>query len=188
MNKLLCSVLTLAFVGVSSVASAQETTPNNHQVRVGFGADLGVPSGIGVGLIVHPAVDWLSLDVSFQENILSPGGRASVRLDPLAVLPRLPFGVFIDGQYGIFGRGVIPGKSSNLPSIGYQYVNTYLGLRFGRANGFYWFIEGGPSYLDINSSGFSNLVSKSNGFSVGNPTVTGWITPTALTGFSVVWP
>jgi hypothetical protein len=182
---------TLVCMSASALADEVVTPPpvvvaNPHPVRVGFGMDLGVPSGISVGVVVHPKVDWLSVEGSFTENVLSPGGRLSLKLDPLALLPRVPVGVFFDLQGGFFGRGTIPGHS-DLPSIGYDYVNTYFGLRLGKAQNFHWLIEAGPSYLAFNSSNFQSVV-KSSSVLVGNPSVTGWVTPTFVTGFEVVWP
>lgn len=162
-----------------------------HVLRLGFGADLGVPSGLAIGLVVHPMVDWVSLQASFTETYVAPGGRLSVKLDPFALMPRLAIGLFADFQGGFAAREGLP--ASNLPAVGYDYFNAYLGLRLGRPNGFNWVIELGPTYMHVNTDGFQSVISQSgnsnlNGLTVNNPTVNGWMVPTFVTGFSVVWP
>jgi hypothetical protein len=194
MKYALLTAVTAALVCASASALADEVvvTPppvvvaNPHPWRIGFGMDLGVPSGVSLGVVVHPKVDWLSVEGSFTENVLSPGGRLSVKFDPLVLATNFPIGVIADLQGGFFGRGSLPGHS-DLPSIGYDYVNLYGGFRFGRAQNFHWLIEAGPSYLSFNSNNFQSVV-KSSSVLVGNPTVTGWVTPTFVTGFEVVWP
>lgn len=194
MNRIVFGMVALALTCVAATASAQEAVPsqpavvvtNPHPFRVGFGMDIGVPSGLSVGVVVNPKIDWLSLEGSFTENVLSPGGRLSLKLDPIASVSRIPFGVIGDVQGGFFGRGSIPGHH-DLPTIGYDYANFYGGLRFGRPGGFNWVLEAGPSYLAFNSNNFQSVV-KNTSVLVGNPVVTGWISPTFVTGFSAVWP
>src|SRR5208337_1881688 len=132
--------------------------PDAHPWRLGFGMDLGLPSGIALGFVVHPKTDALSLEASFTENVLSPGGRLSLRMDPFALLPRLPIALYADLQAGFAGRGSIPGHSADLPSFSYEYVNFYGGLRLGRAKNFNWFFEAGPTYMAINTGNFQTLV------------------------------
>lgn len=179
----------------SAVASADnEYHPDISQslhpstpVRVGFGADFGVPSGAALGVVVNPKLDWLRLQASLTYNYLTFGGRGSVQLDPMALLPNLPVGVFGDLQGGFFPTVTIPGHS-DLPGIGYDYANLYLGLRLGKPNGFHWNFEGGESYMHVNTSNFQGVVGTPvSGLTLGNPTVNGWI-PSFVTGFTVVWP
>lgn len=185
MRRIFVTAMTLALLCFSVSASAEET---KHPVRVGFGMDLGVPSGVALGVVVHPKIDWLSAQASLTHNVLNFGGRLSVKLDPLALKPNLPIGLFFDAQGGFAAQGNIPGHS-DLPSLGYDYLNLYGGLRLGKPNGFHWNFEVGPTYLHASTDNFQAVLkSGTPGLSVGNPTVNGWVTPTFVTGFEVVWP
>ena len=170
----------VALLSVSAPAMADQST-----FRAGFGADVGVPSGASLGLVVHPFQDVLVVQASLTYNYLAVGGRLSLKLDPMALKKNLPIGVFIDGQGGFFGQGTIPGHSA---TVGYDYVNLYGGLRFGKPNGFHWNIEVGPTYLSAQTGNFQSLFTSTSGTSVGNPKVSGWVVPTFVTGFEVVWP
>lgn len=180
--------LTLALLCVSGIASADPLFGGNHPLRLGFGADVGVPSGASLGLVVHPKQDWFSVSPSLTYNGLAFGGRLALKLDPLALLPNLPIGLFGDVQGGFAGEGNIPGHS-DLPGLRYDYLNLYGGLRLGKPNGFHWNFEAGPTYMHINTNNFQSIFgSNANGLTIGNPTVNGWIVPTFVTGFEVVWP
>lgn len=188
MKKILSGAsLVLAVVSTSFSVSATEPVP--HPLRLGFGIDIGAPSGVALGLVVHPKIDWVSAQLSVTHNAINFGGRGSVKLDPLAIFPNLPIGLFGDLQAGIAGRGNVP-SVSEAPPLGYNYVNLYGGLRLGKPNGFHWNFEAGPSYLVAKTSDFQGFVSKntSGDVRVSNPTVSAWITPTFITGFEVVWP
>lgn len=176
--------LVIALLSISSVASADE-----HPLRLGFGADVGVPSGVAIGMVVHPKIDWVSAQLSLTHNAINFGGRASVKLDPLALKPNIPIGLFFDLQGGIAGRGNVPG-TTDFPTVGYDYVNFYGGLRLGKPNGFHWNFEVGPSYLVINTRNFQDTVNKSRlgTLTISDPTVSAWLIPTFVTGFEVVFP
>lgn len=156
-------------------------------VRVGFSSDLGLPSGYAVGVVVHPGLDVFSVSGSLTYNALNFGGRLSLKFDPMALAPRLPFGIFLDAQGGFAAAGNVPGHSSDMPSLGYDYANLYGGFRFGRMNGFHWNIEVGPSYLVAQTGNFQSVIGNSGGLKVGNPSANLWITPTFETGFEVSW-
>ena len=177
--------IVVALLCVTGTALGDEPSP--HPLRVGFGMDLGVPSGIALGVVVHPKIDWVSTELSLTHNVLAFGGRLSVKLDPIALKPNFPIALFADFQGGFAGNGSIPGHS-DLPTLGYDYLNIYGGLRLGRPNGFHWNIEVGPTYMHVASGNFQSVVGNTSGLTVGNPTVNGWIVPTFTTGFEVVWP
>lgn len=190
MRKTLFGALAIALLCVSASASADPLFGGNHPLRLGFGGDVGVPSGASLGLVVHPKQDWLSVSPSLTYNGLAFGGRLALKLDPMALINHgnLPIGLFADVQGGFFGQGTIPGHS-DLPSLGYDYLNLYGGLRLGKPNGFHWNFEVGPSYLHATTGNFQSVVGNSgNGLTIGNPTVDGWLIPTFVTGFEVVWP
>jgi len=184
MKRVLFAATTLLSFAISSNAFAED----KHPLRVGFGMDVGVPSGAALGVVVHPKVDWVSAQLSLTHNVLNFGGRLAVKLDPMALKPNLPVGVFFDTQGGFAANGTIPGHS-DLPGLGYDYLNLYGGLRLGKPNGFHWNLEVGPTYMHISTSNFQSVVgSAPKTLTLGNPTVNGWLVPTFVTGFEVVWP
>jgi hypothetical protein len=182
--KLSLIAVTVALLSVSSIASADEA---KHPLRIGFGGDIGVPSGFALGVVVHPKIDWVSAQLSLTHNTINFGGRMSVKLDPLALLPKVPIGLFADFQGGIAGRGNVPG-TTDLPPVGYNYLNFYGGLRLGKPNGFHWNFEVGPSYVVATTKDFQSVLSKSGNLTVSDPTVSAWLIPTFVTGFEVVFP
>ena len=157
-------------------------------VRVGFGADLGVPSGASLGVVVHPATDMVSLQPSLTYNGLGFVGRLALKLDPMALARNLPVGLFLYFQGGFATNGTVPGHSSDLPSVGYDYFNAYLGLRLGKARNFHWLLEAGPSYMHVTTGNFQSVVGSGTSAVVGNPTANAWLLPTFTTGFEVQWP
>lgn len=197
MRKLLCVALSAATFCIADYASADP-------VRAGFGVDLGVPSGVAAGVVVNPALDWARLQASLTYDYLSPGGRLSLQLDPMALIqvqhrrwdnPELvwykrdfPFGVFADVQGGFQPLAAIPGHD-NLPKVGFDYLNLYGGIRLGNPNGFHWNLEAGPTYMHVITSNFQAVLNgtNTNGLVLGNPHVNGWFAPTFDTGFTVVW-
>lgn len=188
MRKAVFGAFAVALLCASATASADPLFGGNHPLRLGFGADVGVPSGASLGLVVHPKLDWVSVSPSLTYNGLAFGGRLALKLDPMALATRLPIGLFADVQGGFAGQGNIPGHS-DLPSVGYDYLNLYGGLRLGRPNGFHWNFEVGPTYMHVNTNNFQSVLSSAPaGLTIGNPTVNGWLVPTFVTGFEVVWP
>jgi hypothetical protein len=187
MRKGITTLASVALLCMSANALAQE----QHPLRLGFGMDLGVPSGITLGLVIHPTVDWLSIQTSLSFNGLAPGMRLGVKLDPVAhVLPDSVLGLLLEVQGGFACYGTIPGHASDMPTIGYEYVNLYGGVRFGKVNRFHWIFEVGPSHVNFNIMNFSNFMNSQFGLTTAagsTPTVNGWI-PTFITGFEVVWP
>lgn len=185
MKKIVACLLGLAVAIACTTAAADP-------LRVGFGMDVGVPSGGAVGVVVNPGLDWARLQASLTYDYLAFGGRGSLQLDPFALLPNCPIGLFADVQGGFQPEASIPGHS-DLPGVGFDYVNLYGGLRLGKPNGFHWNFEVGPTYLHVSTKNFQSVLnqvnnSNLNGLVLGNPTVDGWFVPTFSTGFTVVWP
>lgn len=186
MRKMIFTSIVMASLAISSISFADGKEKKNP-FRYGFGMDAGIPSGVSVGFILHPKIDWASAQASITHNALAFGGRLSAKLDPIAYDPRIAAGLFLDLQLGFNGQGNIPGQS-DLPSVGYTYFNTYAGVRLGKPNGFNWIIEAGSTYMNIGTSNFQSFASKhSKDLTVSNPTISGWVFPTFITGFSVVW-
>jgi hypothetical protein len=161
-----------------------------NRFHVGVGFVLGIPSGVGLGVVANPFIDWLRLGASFQENVLSPGARFSIQVDPMALRPNLPIGVFIDGQYGFFVPGNVPGHAGDFPAIGYSYESLLGGLRLGKAHGFQFDLEAGYSHIGVTSRNFQETVSKNavdiGGLTLANPTASVWA-PSIQLGFTYLW-
>lgn len=182
MKSFLVGALTaLSLMAVSAVAAADD-----HPVRLGVGADLGVPGGAGIQLTLHPKTDAVRLGVAADYNYLTFGGRASVELDPLALLHWQAIGLYADVQGGFFNNASVPGHS-DLPQFGYDYLNLYGVLRLGNARGFHWNFMAGPTYMHITTGNFQSVLNNTgaSGLHIGNPTVNGWLVPTFSTGFEV---
>jgi hypothetical protein len=153
---------------ISGSALAQETPPS--KIHLGGELGLGAPSGAHLGVVLEPKLDWLQLEAGLAYNYLAFGGQASLRLDPLALLPQVPVGVFGEVEGGFFPVEKVPGHT-DLPGIGYDYASLMAGLRLGKATGFHWSLEGGESFLHFSTSDFQSIANKSgvSGLFLGNP-------------------
>jgi hypothetical protein len=182
------SMIPAALIMSIAPSAMADSEPPPHPLRVGFGMDIGVPSGAALGIVVHPKIDTVTVQLALTYNAMAFGGRASVKLDPLALFPNVPIALFADVQGGLTGQGKVP-TLSDYPSLGYGYLNFYGGLRLGKPNGFHWNFEAGPSYIHATTDGFQAYASKnvSNKLTVSNPTVSAWVTPTFVTGFQICW-
>jgi len=183
MKKFFATALTaICMMLIASTAMAYDIPPP----RLGVGMDVGVPSGAALEVTLHPKSDWVRVSAALTYNYLSFGGRASLQLDPLAFLPKFPVGLYADVQGGFFPQASIPGHT-DLPQVGYDYLNLYGVLRFGTARSFHWNFMVGPSYLHITTGNFQSVLNNAgvSGLKVGNPTLDGWLVPTFATGFEV---
>lgn len=175
----------------SSVAIAQEQskplrpiidiTPQEPKHKnFGFGFDVGAPDGVGINFVVRPNVDWLRADIGVTYNVISPGIRGGLTLDPINFIIAPSF--TIDGGYTFMGN--IPGKSTQLDLT---YVNFHPGIEIGSRKSFRFFIHAGPSYLYSTGNHVDNLLgNKSTEFKLYNTSVSGWFTPTAKLGFVIL--
>ena len=165
----------LTFTGAS--AYADEDSQPRHRT-VGVGLDVGVPDGVAVGVVVRPVVNWLRLEAAGTYNLMAPGIRGGLTLDPVnfGVAPTFTF----EGGHAFEGN--VPHIDKQI-GVQYNYANLHLGLEFGRRD--YWriFLRGGVSYLDLQTSGFQNAT-KVGGFNLDNPSFDGWL-PSAKLGFAL---
>ena len=72
MRKFVFAALSVAAIAVTDYASADP-------LRVGFGMDVGAPSGGAVGVVVNPGLDWARLQASLTCDSLSFGGLGSLQ-------------------------------------------------------------------------------------------------------------
>lgn len=186
MRKFFSGSLLVAAMMVSMSAMAEDKPVDKHPWRFGFGMQVGIPVGAAIGIVVHPKVDWIVAQASVTYNGLAPGEMLSLTIDPMALAPNLPFGLFVEAQAGWALSGTIPGHS-DLPSLSYHYANFYGGLRFGKSKNFNWVLMAGPSYLSATTGNFGSVVGDHPGLTYSDPRVSGWVMPTVATGFRVVW-
>lgn len=116
----------------------------------GFSADVGVPDGANLGLVILPT-RWLRLSIAGGTNSATFGGRAGIGLIPLGWGPSLNFEV---GRFGVGDVNQLIRSTFEVPSwvepyvqqIGYSYLNSHLGLDF-RLGNFMVLIHGGHSFI-----------------------------------------
>lgn len=182
MYKFLIAVMAcLLLVTASTAARADEPTPERHR-WVGMQFDVGAPDGVALGVVVRPYVNWARLNLSGTYNAIAPGIRGGVTLDPIKfpVAPTLTF------EGGHAWNGNIPGGGSNLPQVGYDYMNLHLGLEFGNRDHWRFFLQGGPSWMHVQTSNFQAVVGSSDSsLVIGNPSANVAVIPTAKLGFAL---
>jgi hypothetical protein len=162
-----------------TTATSQVVIPERHR-WVGMQFDVGAPDGVALGVVVRPYVNWARLNLSGTYNVLAPGIRGGITLDPIKfpVAPTLTF------EGGRSFNGDLPGKH-NLPEVGYDYMNLHLGLEFGNRDHWRFFLQGGPSWLHVTTGNFQSVVGSSDAsLVIGNPTANVAILPTAKLGFA----
>ena len=169
-----------AVVLSSSLCFAEPTNITNQPHNNNFGGqlDVGAPDGIAIGFVARPNVNWLRLELAGTYNLMATGVRVGATIDPIKfwIAPSFTF------EGGLTGKGTPPG-TSNFPPIGYDYLNFHPGIELGSRDGCRFFIHGGFTYLHATTENFQQSVGNSNTFIVGNPTVSGWIFPSAKIGF-----
>jgi hypothetical protein len=158
--------------------STTRNTPPRHRT-FGVTTDLGLPDGAAFGVVVRPKFDWLRLNVAGTYNLMAPGVRVGVTIDPIAfvIAPTLT----VEGGHSWAGRLPI----GDAPTVGYTYANFHLGIEAGNRARFRFFVRGGVSWIDATGAG--NVQGGSGGTSgVGiiNPSYAGWLAPTAKLGIS----
>jgi hypothetical protein len=184
MYKFLISIVAcLLLLTASTAARADDSsTPPERHRWVGMQFDLGVPDGAALGVVVRPYVNWARLNLSGTYNGMAPGIRGGVTLDPIKfpVAPTLTF----EGGHAFDGS--VPGTGTSLPKFDYDYANLHLGLEFGNRDRWRFFLQGGPSWLHVNTNDFQSVVGSSDAsLRIGNPTANVSVIPTAKLGFAL---
>ncbi len=178
-NKLVTSlVLTSALVASSALADE----PKPRFKYVGMQLDLGVPDGAALGVVVRPKLNWLRLNVSGTYNVLAPGIRGGLTLDPI----KFPIAPTFTLEGGHAFEGKLPGVE--MPGISYDYLNIHGGLEFGSRDSFRFFIHGGPTYMGVHTSNFADSVGNTDkSITISDPTVSIRLIPTAKLGFALLF-
>lgn len=133
---------------------------------VGAQFDLGVPDGFGLGLVVKPKVSWLRINVSGTYNLIAPGVRGGITIDPIdyVISPILSF------EAGGTGRGTIPYLNRHY-DISYNYINFHTGVEFGNKNKWKIFLHLGPSLVNIKTYNFANSIDNSQKLLITDPLI-----------------
>ncbi len=144
---------------------------------------MGVPDGVGLGIVVRPKLNWLRLNLSGTYNVMAPGIRGGFTLDPIK-FPVAPT-FTLEGGHAFEGR--LPG-SKDLPSFSYDYLNLHGGLEFGKRDSFRFFIHAGPTFMNAYTSNFAESIGNANkSIYISDPTISVRLIPTAKLGFTLMF-
>jgi len=169
----------------TTIAPTSEPTEYKPRHRwVGLQLDLGVPDGATAGVVVRPYVEWVRVNLSATYNGVAPGIRGAVTLDPInfGIAPTLTLGV------GHAFKGNVPSfvpSASDIPAFDYTYFNLHPGLEFGNRNSWRFFIQGGPTWLHVNTFDFRKAMgSDEPSLRVVDPSANARINPTVKLGLA----
>jgi hypothetical protein len=116
-----------------TAAAAPDASP-----RIGAGADLGLPDGATVSIVVRP-IRSLRAHAGLSHNLISLGERAGITWVPLSwwASPTLSleYGHYAEGNANPLARAVSGDatlSSAVLDRVGYDYANAHLGVELGR--------------------------------------------------------
>lgn len=140
-----------------------EPSPSHHKLAFGVSADVGFPSGIGIGVVASPYLPWLKLGLGYNNNVFGQGMSGRITLDPF----NSPVGLTLTGEAGGFWSFTVP--VNNSPDISYTYESALLGAEFGNRSHLRFFLRGGVAHIDANVSNFQHAFTLPNGSVVGNP-------------------
>lgn len=118
--------------------------------RIGAGADLGLPDGATVSIVVRP-IRSIRAHAGLSHNLISLGQRAGLTWVPLSwwASPTLSveYGRYAEGNANPLVRAVSHDptfSSAVLDRVGYSYANAHLGLELGR-RWFTFYVHAGVS-------------------------------------------
>jgi hypothetical protein len=176
---IIASLLTFLFAAPSVFADSPP--PKKHK-WVGIGADLGVPDGGAIGVVVSPYYYWLKVTLSYTNNYFASGARAGVTLDPIKFIIAPTFTT----EYGFSAKfNASDTFKSELPGISYEYINFQPGVEFGSPNGFRFFLRAGVTSAWVRAYNFTEVVENST-LTMHDPKAHLWIAPTFKLGFTVL--
>jgi len=141
---------TMEAVAAPNAAAPQVATSSPpveaRRARLGIGVDAGLPDGAVVTMVLQPA-SWLRLAAGGGTNSMSLGVRGGVTAVPLGAGPSLTIegGTYRFGETNAGARGLLklPGVlDAQSTLLGYNYLNTHVGLDFGRRSATFFFHAG----------------------------------------------
>lgn len=127
-----------------------------HKI-VGAQADVGLPDGAGVSLLVMP-LSWLRLHIGGLATLSGSGARAGLSL---VAVPHAAVRPFVGAEVGYSFTGSarwipfassIAFLSSALENVSYGWASAHAGFEFG-SESFAFVLRGGLSYLDVTFAG-----------------------------------
>jgi hypothetical protein len=195
MKNLLISVLFIFLSSFSSITYAQQNKQENIEQKqsnvklFGLQLDLGVPDGIVTSVIFSPTIYWIKLQGGFATNVVDFGYRFGITLDPINFCIAPTFTTEI-GHY-VYADISNLVKEENFPKVSYSYWNNQLGLEFGDPDGFRFFLRAGISHLWLNVNNLQPYIElkqkdTTTKFTVSDPNITAWVTPSLKLGFSLM--
>lgn len=136
--------------GVPTVAAQAGKPPKRRSRVFGFSADVGMPDGANLGLVVAP-FDWARLTGAAGTNSAALGYRGGLSLIPMGWGPSFTFEV---GHCDIAANNSLLKAFFKVPKwvapyvqqLGYTYANGHLGFDYAWG-GLTIFLHGGVSYL-----------------------------------------
>jgi hypothetical protein len=153
---LLLALLSPAVAGASDGdPAAQEPAAPSHRPfpRFGVSAALGVPDGAVLSGVFRP-LDWLRLSAGGSWNYFGYGLQGGVGVAPFhwPIDPtlNLELGHYFDSDMtwvASNAAGVPTELKPLLERVGYNYANAQLGIEFGSARRFVFFVRAGISYF-----------------------------------------
>ncbi len=192
---LVAAVMAMTFAGVahadmsSPVAPApsvhvqvkndQQSTDAPRHHWGGIDLSVGVPSGVHLGVVIRPYVNWLRVEVGAGHNLMAPGIFGNITLDPMP----WAVGITLTGELGYYWSGPVP-FVTNPPDVGYSYASVMPGLEFGPRNSVRFYFRGGFTWMhaDVSNIDFGK---SSNGVTLGNPKADLMAAPAVQMGLSI---
>jgi hypothetical protein len=171
---------TLAAPGVAGSPMALASTATVHAAAssgipwIGAMADIGVPDGATVSIVVRP-IPSLRAHAGFSHNLISLGERVGLTWAPLAwwASPTLSldYGHYADGNANPLVRaatGDAMFSSAVLERVGYDYASAHLGIELGR-QWFTFYLHAGVSRI---TTTIHNLSAETMSESAGTTSIT----------------
>jgi hypothetical protein len=172
----LTTLVALATLGAAPAAASPDASLTKVEATRRFGAmaDVGLPDGATVALVVRP-IRALRAHAGLSHNAISLGQRVGVSWIPLAwwASPTLSleYGRYAEGNANPLVRmatGDEAFSSAILERVGYRYANAHIGVELGR-KWFTFYLHAGVSRLDTT---VHNISSETMTEAAGRTTVT----------------
>lgn len=136
----------------AALASPDGAVPSERLRFIGMQADVGVPDGGALGVVVRPT-HWLRLGAAYTHNGFAGGVRGAVTLDPV----NFPLAPTLTLEGGHTFEGAVRGQWLGIRDdvrVRYNYANLHLGIELGLRNSTRVFLRGGASVIDLDVRDF----------------------------------
>jgi hypothetical protein len=198
MKYIVSSLLALSVMGTAGLALADNPAeagyvspneyhpvmvdaPSRYPFKVGPTLDLGLPSGVALGLQFRlPSLPWFKINGAATYT-LAPGIRGGLMLDPI----NFPVAPVVTADIGRQFPFTVPSVSGK-PSVEFNYGDVLGGLAFGSRDSARFMLLVGESYLNGSVRNVQGAIKNSNGLTFNNPTFSGWV-PSARIAFNFLF-